>query len=724
LKFYFFRQQDRNDSGPTCLRMIMKHYGRNISITKLRNICQLNLTGVSFLGMCEAAEKLNFRTSGKFIGINQLKEANLPCILHWTRYGFVVLYKIKKGTFFIADPTKGLVTYTAAELETNWFQNEELRAGMSILLSPTPVFYDNKESDYKLKWDNILKYFFTYKVLIGQLLMGMLIATILSLITPFLTQSLVDIGINTHNINFVYLILIAQVMLFLGASAVTFIRSWILLHITTRINITLLTDFLAKLMKLPISFFETKPIGDIMQRMQDQGTVQSFLTDSTLNTAFSVFNLLIFTTVLLYYSPLIFVISFSGTILYTAWIYSFLKYRRRLNSRLFNVYSINQTAVVELISGMREIKLNNCEHQKRWRWEEIQARKFKISIKSLALSQYQQAGSMFINQAKNIAIIFLSVKSVIEGQLTLGGMMAIQYIVGQANGPIENMLNFIQLYQDAKISLERLNEIYELNNEQDNETQYVNEIPIDKSITIKNITFRYPGAGNEAILHDINLSIPEGKVTAIVGMSGSGKTTILKLLLRFYTLEKGEIKVGPLSLDHLDYKAWRSQCGIVMQDGFIFSDTIVGNIVVGDENIDQQKLQRALKISNIEEFIKELPLGLNTMIGAAGNGISQGQKQRIFIARAIYKDPAFIFFDEATNSLDANNERIIMANLHEFFKGKTVVIVAHTLSTVVNADNIVVMEKGRIIEQGSHTELSNIKGKYYSLLKNQLELGT
>jgi ATP-binding cassette subfamily B protein len=479
-----------------------------------------------------------------------------------------------------------------------------------------------------------------------------------------------------------------------------------------------------KLMKLPISYFETKTTGDIMQRMNDQRNIESFLTGTTLNTLFSMINLVVFTIVLIYYNALIFMVSLICTLIYTGWIIIFLKQRRELNYKQFDISSANQSAIVELISGIQEIKLNNCEQQKRWGWEYIQAGLFKFKIKSLALSQYQQAGSAFINQAKNILITFISVKGVIDGNITLGGMMAIQYIVGQVSSPIEQLLGFIQTYQDAKISLERLNEVHQLEDEEPVGGKFLNILPVDKSINIQNLTFRYPGAGNDPIFENLDLYIPEGKTTAIVGMSGSGKTTILKLLLRFFESEKGGINIGETKLTQLGYKLWRSKCGTVMQDGFIFSDTIANNIAVGDEFPDENKLKKAIKTANIGDFIADLPFGLNTKIGSAGNGISQGQKQRLLIARAIYKEPEYLFFDEATNALDAINERVIMDNLQEFFKGRTVVIVAHRLSTVSNADNIIVLEKGRVIEQGTHFELTQIKGEYYGLVKNQLELGT
>lgn len=722
MNFPFYKQPDQMDCGPTCLRMIAKHYGKNFTLQHLREISGINREGVSLLGISEAAEKIGFRTMGSRLTLEQLSELELPYILHWNQNHFVVLYRIKKGVYYIADPGKGLIQFTLAELKQRWISNDDF--GIALILSPTPDFYTQEgDKSEGLNWGYLFKYLYRYKQLVIQLFVGLGVGSLLQLIIPFLTQSIVDIGINTRNLNFIYIILIAQTMLFLGRMSVDFIRSWILLHISTRINISILTDFLIKLMKLPMSFFDTKMTGDIMQRMNDQKRIESFLTGPTLSIIFSLFNLIIFTGVLAYYNVNIFFIFLVSSVLYSLWVIAFLKKRRELDFKRFDISSKNQSSVVQLISGMQEIKLNNCEQQKRWEWEHLQAGLFKFSVKSLSLTQIQQSGAFFINEGKNILITFLVAKAVIDGQLTLGGMMAIQYIVGQVNSPIEQMLGFIQQLQDAKISLERLNEIHQMEDEEPVNQTFLHELPSQKTIHLNQVTFTYPGAGNEPVLKGVDLTIPEGKTTAIVGMSGSGKTTILKLLLRFYTPQKGEIKLGATYMDQIGYRYWRGKCGIVMQDGFIFSDSIAKNIAVADEYPNMQKLQHAINVANIGDFIDGLPLGLNTKIGAEGNGISQGQKQRILIARAVYKDPEFIFFDEATNALDANNESVIMNNLVEFFKSRTVVVVAHRLSTVKNADNIVVLHKGIIIEQGTHAELTKSKGEYYNLVKNQLELG-
>lgn len=724
MKIFHFQQQDRMDCGPTCLRIVAKYYGRNIDIYKLRKLCQINQDGVSMLGISEAAEKIGFRSQMLRLSLSRLQEVQLPAILHWRQNHFVVLFKIKKGKYYISDPEIGIETLNTAEFTKAWIPHDKSINGIALQLSPTPDFYQENEDEKseKLGWNTVFQYFIVYRSLFFQLMLGLLLGTALQLIVPFLTQSVVDIGINTKNINFVYLILIAQIMLFFGQAAINFIRSWILLHISTRVNIAILTDLLIKLMKLPMSFFETKTTGDILQRMEDQSRVESFLTGSTLSTLFSFTNLIVFGVVLGIYNMGIFSVFFISSILYACWILLFLKKRRQLDKKRFLILSEKQTKTIELINGIREIKLNNSEKQKRWMWESIQARLFRFKIKSLALSQYQEAGSIAINQLKGIFITFLSAKAVIDGDITLGAMMAIQYIVGMASNPIEQFLSVVRSYQDAKISLERINEIYREEDEENVEQEFIDGLPNSKTISLINATFVYPGAGNAPVLKNLNLLFPEGKTTAIVGSSGCGKTTILKLILRFYELTEGDIKIGNTNLKRIGYKLWRDECGVVMQDGFIFADTIENNIAVGRDYIDYNKLAEAIRIANLQDFVDAQPFGLRTRIGTAGRGISQGQKQRILIARAVYKNPHYILFDEATNALDANNERIIIENLREFFLNRTVIIVAHRLSTVRNADNIILLDRGSVVEQGTHQELLLLKGEYYKLVKNQLEL--
>jgi ATP-binding cassette subfamily B protein len=705
--------------------MIARHYGKVYSAQRMRELCRINREGVSLLGLSEAAENIGFHSVGVRLTMDELDQVQLPCILHWTQNHFVVLYKIRKGTYYLADPSKSLISYSRKEFIHNWLPHSTMQAGIALALTTTPAFQDQlEEAETNLNWSYIFRYLFKYKQLIVQLMFGLAAGSLLQLITPFLTQGLVDVGINTKNIQFVYVILIAQLLLFAGSTSVDFLRSWILLHVSSRVNFSVLTDFLSKLMRLPVSFFDNRMTGDIMQRMNDQRRIETFLTGSTLNVLFSLFNLVIFGVVLAYYRFLIFVVFCLSSLLYLGWVLLFIRKRRRLDYRQFAIAAEGQSSLIQMVNGMQEIKLSNCEQQKRWEWENIQARLFSISASSLSLNQYQLAGGQFINQGKNILITFLSVQAVINGDMTLGAMMAVQYVVGQMNSPIEQFIHFSQVYQDAKISLERLDEVHKIPDEESTVPHAYQDIPSDQEIYFREITFRYPGAGNFPVLKSISLAIPQGKTTAIVGMSGSGKTTILKLLLRFYEAEEGRITVGEVPLTRISHRNWRSQCGIVMQDGFIFSDTIANNIAVGDEAPDRERLAYAAKVANIESFVESMPQKYNTKIGAEGNGISQGQKQRILIARAVYKNPAYMFLDEATNALDSTNESIIMHNMQEFLHGRTVVVVAHRLSTVSNADNIVVLDKGRIVEQGTHHELTLAKGKYYELVKNQLELGS
>lgn len=724
-RFPFYKQMDQMDCGATCLRMVCKHYGQSVSIHRIRRLCQTTKDGVNLLGISEAAEKLGFRSYGVRLSLEQLREAELPCILHWNQNHFVVLYKVRKGKYHIADPGTGLLTLDEKEFAEEWFSTSTTRTGLALLLSPAPDFYrmEEDEATSALSWKTMLSYFYRYRRLFVQLALGMLLGTLLQLVTPFLTQSIVDIGIHTQNIGFINLILIAQLMLFVGQTSVSFIRSWILLHITTRVNISILTDLLIKIMRLPMAYFDLKTHGDLMQRMSDQQRIESFLTGNTLNTLFSLVNILVFGGVLIVYHQGIFLVFLGATLIYTLWILIFMKYRRELDHRRFKIASENQTYMVEMIQSIKDIKLNNAQKQKRWGWEALQARLFKFKVKSLALSQYQSIGSMAINQVKGILITFIAAKAVIAGDLTLGGMMAIQYIVGMVSSPVESLLGFMQSYQDAKISMERINEIYTVEEEEDTHKEYLNRLPENKTIEIRDLTFRYVGAGNEPIFERLNLTFPEGRTTAIVGASGSGKTTILKLLLRFYDYEEGEILVGGKRLGQIDHFTWRQSSGSVLQDNYVYADSIAGNITVNEEFPDEERLATAIEIANLEEFVAEQPFGLSTKIGTAGKGISQGQKQRLMIARAIYKAPEYIFLDEATNALDANNEKVIIEKLDRFFRDRTVIVVAHRLSTVKNADNIIVLEKGRVVEQGNHEELTKRKGKYYELVKNQLELG-
>ena len=731
MPFPSHHQRNQMDCGPTCLYLISRHYGRSFSMEKLRELTEIGKEGVNLLGISNAAENLGFRTLAVQPTLQELaQDIQLPCVLHWSQNHFVVLYKAKRGTYYISDPAKGLVKFDQKEFSRHWLssQSEDGATGIALGIEPTPSFYENEfDEDYadnqKKDFSSVVKYLYPYKKLLVQLVLGLLVGSILSLIFPFLTQSIVDTGINTGNIQFVYIILIAQLSLFAGRLTVDFIRSWILYHISSRINIAILTDFLIKLMRLPVSYFDSKKTGDIMQRMNDHSRIQSFLTGTSLSTLFSMFNLVIFSVVLAMYNSGIFFVFLLAAVLYVAWIIIFLKKRKVLDYKQFDVAAAEQSKTMEIVQGMQEIKLHGCEQQKRWQWERLQARTFKLGIKNLALSQWQQTGAFLINEGKNIVITFLAAKAVIDGQLTLGGMVAIQYIIGQLNSPIEQMVGFVQSWQLAKISLDRLNEINTLKDEEPANVTLAKILPSDKTIEIKELSFTYPGAGNEPVLQHIDLIIPQGKTTAIVGTSGSGKTTLLKMLLKFYSPQKGSIYLGGNNLENYSPRALRQSIGVVMQDSFIFSDSIAANIAVDTDTIELEKLRHAATIANVLSFIESLPLGFNTKIGAEGNGISAGQKQRILIARAVYKNPAYIFFDEATNSLDANNETVIMKNLNEFFENRTAIVVAHRLSTVKNADNIIVLNNGVVAEQGNHDTLTRLRGEYYTLVKNQLELG-
>lgn len=727
-KFTNYKQADYKDCGPTCLKIIAKHYGKTINIQELRDISETTREGSNLLFLSDAAERIGFRTLGVKLNLERLHEAPLPCVLHWNKNHYVVLYKIKRGTYYISDPAFGLIEYNKQDFIKFWIGNnadELTQEGVALLMEATPKFFQSefdKEENKGLGFRLLSQYVLRYKSFLVQLSIGLLASSLLSLIFPFLTQSIVDVGIQNQNIHFIYLILFAQLFLFAGRTGLELIRSWILLHLSTRINISLISDFFIKLMNLPISFFDVRMTGDIMQRINDHRRIEKILTTSSLNVLFSVINMFVLGGVLAYFNVQIFFVFFVGSILYFGWITLFLKRREVLDYKRFAEVSNEQNKVMELINGMQEIKLHNAEKQKRWGWEYIQARLFRVSIKGLVLEQTQTIGSSVINELKNIFIIFLSAKLVIDGSITLGMMLAISSIVGSLNGPITQLIEFVRELQDAKISLARLSEIHEKEDETQQEVHQTNDVPFDSDIEIKNLSYRYLGS-DIPVLDDLTLKIPAKKVTAIVGVSGSGKTTLMKLLLKFYEPEKGEITIGNTQFKNISQKAWRSHIGAVMQEGFIFSDTIANNIAFGVDKVDKERLVYAADVANIKEYISGLPLGYNTKIGAEGTGMSTGQKQRMQIARAVYKNPEILFFDEATSALDANNEKEIMRKLDIFFKDKTVVVIAHRLSTVMNADQIVVLDKGKIIEIGNHSALVEQKGNYFELVKNQLQLG-
>lgn len=727
-KFPFYKQPDAKDCGPTCLRIVSKFFGKTIPLQQIRNLSETTREGSSLLGLSDAAESLGFKSLGVQIDFKTLQEeVPLPCIVHWNKSHFVVVYKIdKSGKVYISDPSYGLITYTKEEFIKFWIgenADENIEEGIALILETTPAFFQNEFDDQESKasFSFLFKYLFKYKSLVFQLAVGLLAASLLSLIFPFLTQSIVDVGIQNQDLNFIYLVLAAQIMLFVGRTGIEVIRSWILLHLSTRINISIISDFFIKLMKLPISFFDTRMTGDIMQRINDHHRIEQLLTNSSLNTLFSLVNLVVFSVVLLFYDFRLFLIYLAGAFLYVGWITFFLKKRKELDYKRFSQVSQEQSKVIELVNGMQEIKMHNAEKKKRWGWEFIQVKLFKIQIKSLSLEQWQSVGGNFINQMKDIFVSFLSAKLVLSGNLTLGMMLSVQYIIGQLNSPLLQLVDFIRQTQDAKISLERLGEIHDKEDEENKDEQYVSEIPA-KDIVVNNVSFRYVGS-DQFVFENLNLSIPFQKTTAIVGASGSGKTTLLKLLMKFYEPNEGEIKIGSTNLKNISPRFWREHCGVVMQEGYVFNDTIAENIAIGEDYIDKQKLRKAVEIANIKDFVESLPLSYNTKIGNEGVGVSGGQKQRLFIARAVYKSPDYIFFDEATSALDANNEKNIMENLEQFFEGKTAIVIAHRLSTVKHADKIIVLDKGKVVEEGNHQELVALKGEYYRLVKNQLELG-
>jgi len=734
--FPFFKQMDSMDCGPTCLKIIAAYYGKKFRNDYLRECCNIGKDGVSLFGISEAAELLGFKTiGGKFTYQDFTESVPLPSIIYWNQNHFVVVYKIQKSNPFrkgikicIADPKIGLVEYSKEEFMENWIstKNNEHEKGIALLFEPTKSFFKKSNDEFNensLKF--LLGYFIKFKKHFIQLLIGLLLGSLMLLIFPFLTQSIVDIGIYEKNLQFVYLVLIAQLILVISRMSVDFIRRWILLHISARINISLISDFFIKLMRLPMAFFDTKLMGDLIQRIEDHKRIERFLTVQSLNVLFLIFNIVVFSIVLLIYSLKIFVIFVAGSIIYTFWIFLFFKKRRQLDYQKFEQNSQNSSKTIQLITGMQEIKLQNCEQRKRWEWEDVQANLYKLNISSLSLEQYQEAGSISINEVKNVLITVIAATSVISGDITLGMMLSIQFIIGQLNSPIEQIVKFAYTFQDMKISIERINDIH-LKEIEDSfsKSKVLNKNLDDLNIYIHNLSFQYGGKNSNKVLDNIDILIPSGKVTAIVGTSGSGKTTLIKLLLRYYNITQGKISIGDRNLNEFNTTFWRNQCGVVMQNGYIFSDSIARNIAVSDDEINLDRLKFAAKTANIHDFIRKLPLKYNTKIGQDGQVISQGEKQRILIARAIYKNPNYLFFDEATNSLDTNNEKLIIENLERLYKGKTVVIVAHRLSTVKNADQIVVLMNGKIVEVGNHKDLTLKKGEYFKLVKNQLELGT
>lgn len=723
----YVRQLDSMQCGVACLSMICNHYGKNISVRTLSTICFASNEGASLKDLSEAATLLGFNTYSCRVSISDLSESNIPCILHWNQKHFVVLYKIKNNHYYIADPGRGEIIYSEEEFKKYWISTivDGKDMGITLFLNPEPTFYQKIEDETNTprSFSFLFSYVKQYRKYFGQIVLGLLVGCVLQLIFPFLTQAIVDIGITHKSINFIWLILLGQIMLTFSRSIIDFIRRWLLLHISMRINISFVSDFFIKLLKLPMSFFDTKLMGDLLQRISDHSRVENFLTKELLSITFSILSFIIFGIVLCVYDKLIFCVFLLGSLIYGAWLMVFIKRRRVLDYEIFDKQAKNNNYTYQFITSMQEIKLQDCEQRRRWEWEDVQTELFEAQMKGLKLQQTQEAGSIFINEVKNIVITVLSATAVINGEMTLGMMLAVQYIIGQLNSPVEQLMSFIYTIQDVKIGLERINEVH-LNDNEENNNRRITILNNDEySITFSDVAFKYdPHALNNTI-ENINFNIPQGKVTAIVGASGSGKTTLMKLMLGYYPVGNGNIKIGESDISEINLKWWRRQCGVVMQDGVIFSESIARNIAVDDGEIDKEHLVKAAEIANIHDYIMSLPLKYNTKIGRDGVGLSQGQKQRILIARAVYKNPQFIFLDEATNALDAKNERAIVENLNEFYKGRTVVVVAHRLSTVKNADQIVVLDAGKVVEIGDHNTLIAKHGTYYNLVKNQLELG-
>lgn len=724
-----YLQYDQMDCGPTCLQIIAKHFGKKLSISELRQACQTTRLGTSLKGLSIGAEAIGLRTLALQLNTQQIiEEVPLPCIIHWKKKHFVVLYKVTKGIFYISDPAYGLIKYSKKEFIPNFTGQikTEGATGFVLLIDTTPKFFTVgiSKNEKTKAGDFIFNYISKYRRFINQLVLGLLATSLLNLIFPFLTQAVVDIGIQNQDISFIYLILFSQLMLFIGRSGIDIIKSWLLLHITKRLNINILVDFFRKLMRLPISFFDVKMVGDLIQRIGDHGRIENFITNTSVNTIFSLINLVVFSIVLGIYDPLILLFFLIFSIIYTSWILIFMKKRKELDYKSFNEQAENQGKIYEILAGMQEIKINNAELSKRWEWERIQARLFKITIQNLSIEQVQSVGAQLINELKNILISFYSAKLVIDGELTLGMMLSVSYMIGQLNQPFLQLIDLFKSGQSAKIGLDRLIEVHDLEDEDGgNRSTFIKETNLSQSITVNNLSFRHDKLSDNYLFKNLNIQIPAKKITAIVGPSGSGKTTLLKLLLKFYKPENGSILIGNTDLEKISTNYWRSNCGVVMQEGVVFPDTIANNIALGEDTIEYDRLEHAIKMANIEAYIASLPYGYNTVIGKNGVLMSTGQKQRILIARAIYKNPEFLLFDEATSSLDAENEKIIVNNLSDFFESRTVLVVAHRLSTVKNADQIIVLQNGEVIERGTHPNLIELKGVYYKLVKNQLELG-
>ena len=714
-------QLDTKDCGPACIKIISKYYGQYYTLQYLRDLCHISRSGVSLLDLAEAFESISIKTLSAKITWEDFQKFPLPCVVHWNNSHFIVVYKISSKKVYISDPAQGLLSYSIDKFKKGWLGNENKWVALGV--EPMANFKDKTGVNFHERnrtTRDFLMYFKPYKKGFLNLLTVMLIVTVLQATLPFFTKAVIDVGIQTNDLDFINLLLIANITIIISVLLSNIVRDWILLHITSRVNISLISDYLIKLMKLPVTFFESKMIGDILQRAGDHDRIRAFLMNHSLNFIFSLLTLVGFSIILFLFDPYLCLIFLIGSVLYILWVIFFLKFRKKLDGESFDLNSKNQSYWIETINNIQDIKINNYEKQKRWRWEGIQTKLYRVNQRVLNINNIQNLGAQFINQLTNIFITFYSAKAVIRGEITFGVMISTQFIIGMLNGPVSQFIVFIQGAQNAKLSFLRLNEIHQIPDEEPTLINNSIELPTDRDITLKNILFQY-NRNNGIALKNINLKIPEGKITAIVGESGSGKTTLLKLILRLYNPLYGDILIGNMNIKNISLKQWRNNCGAVMQDGNIFNDSILNNIVLEDENINYERLRKAVTTANIADEIEALPQGYQTQMGENGRGLSGGQKQRILIARALYKDPAYLFFDEATNSLDVSNEQKIVSALDEVFKNKTVIVVAHRLSTIRRADQIIVMKDGSIVEIGDHnTLLEHENGYYKQMVKIQL----
>lgn len=717
-------QMDSQDCGPASLKIIAKHFGKFYSLQFMRDRCGITKEGVSLLDLSTGAESIGLRTLAIKCTTNDVVNSiPFPAILFWKNSHFVVVYHSDKKHIWVSDPAKGRIKYSHEEFKQGWYQKGEKR-GVLLAVEPTAEFKDSKaeREQKKNSFSSILKYFFPYKHNFGLIFIIMLVVTALQGMLPFISKAVIDVGIRTSDVKFIHMVLIGNISILLSVMIFNVLRDWILLHITARVNIALISDYLIKLMKLPVTFFENKLMGDILQRAQDHERIRSFIMNNSLALIFSTFTFVIFAIILLIYNAVIFYIFLAGSILYVCWVLLFLSIRKKLDWEYFELLSRNQSYWVETVSAIQDIKIYNYEKYRRWKWEEIQARLYHVNKRVLAITNAQNLGAQFIESIKNMGIVFFCAMAVIKGDITFGVMISTQFIIGMLNGPLVQFINFVVGAQYAKISFLRINEIRQLEDEEELlSIGNTSILPEKKTIRLENVHFQYT-QNSPLVLRNIYLQIPEDKITAIVGGSGSGKSTLLKLLVRLYKPSYGEIKMDTMNVNAINLHQWRNLCGVVMQDGKMFSDTILNNIVLDADRIDYDWLREVCRIAQIEDEINAMPKGFETIVGETGRGLSGGQKQRLLIARALYKNPKFLFLDEATNALDSINERKIVDALNNAFQQRTVVVIAHRLSTIRNADQIVVLDKGFIVEAGNHQTLMEKKGHYFELVSSQMQI--